>query len=154
MKYRYVNSKIGPLMLAGNKNLEQVHFPVSGEKKAPGIDWVEDNTLFPEAATQINDYFKGKLKDFNLNLDLKGTDFQKQVWRELLKIPYGTTTTYGEIAKRIKNPKASRAVGLANGKNPIPIIIPCHRVIGKDGTLTGFGGGLEAKQTLLDLEKS
>lgn len=149
-----MNSKIGPLMLAGHTTLERIRFPVKGEKKVPGKGWVEDNTIFPEAVSQLTQYFEGRLKQFNLDLQPKGTAFQKQVWQALLTIPYGTTVTYGEIAERIDNPKAFRAVGLANRSNPIPIIIPCHRVIGKNGKLTGFAGGLDIKQALLDLEKS
>ncbi|MGD9825787.1 methylated-DNA--[protein]-cysteine S-methyltransferase [Desulfobacter sp.] len=154
MKYRYIHSKIGPLMLAGNTMLEQIRFPVKGEGNAPGKGWVEDNTIFPYAVSQLVQYFEGRLKQFDLDLQPKGTDFQKQVWQELLTIPYGTTVTYGKIAEQIRNPKAFRAVGLANRCNPIPIIIPCHRVIGKNGKLTGFAGGLDIKQALLDLERS
>lgn len=154
MRYRYINSKIGPLMLAGNTALEQISFPVKGEGKAPGKGWAEDNTIFPDAVSQLSQYFEGRLKQFDLDLHPKGTDFQKQVWQALLTIPYGTTVTYGEIAEQIHNPKAFRAVGLANRCNPIPIIIPCHRVIGKNGKLTGFAGGLDIKQALLDLERS
>lgn len=141
-------------MLAGNTMLEQIRFPVKGEGNAPGKGWVEDNTIFPYAVSQLVQYFEGRLKQFDLDLQPKGTDFQKQVWQELLTIPYGTTVTYGKIAEQIRNPKAFRAVGLANRCNPIPIIIPCHRVIGKNGKLTGFAGGLDIKQALLDLERS
>jgi len=154
MRYRYINSKIGPLMLAGHTRLELIRFPVNGERKAPGTGWVEDNTIFPDAVSQLAQYFEGRLKQFDLDFQPMGTDFQKQVWQALLTIPYGTTVTYGEIAERIYNPKAFRAVGLANRSNPIPIIIPCHRVIGKNGKLTGFAGGLYIKQALLDLERS
>lgn len=154
MKYRYINSKIGPLILAGNTMLEQISFPVKGERKASENGWVEDDTIFPEAVFQLAQYFEGRLKQFDLELQPQGTDFQRQVWQALLTIPYGTTVTYGEIAKQILNPKAFRAVGLANRCNPIPIIIPCHRVIGKNGKLTGFAGGLDIKQALLDLERS
>jgi len=154
MRYRYTHSKIGPLMLAGNTALEQIRFPVKGEGKAPGKGWVEDDSIFPQAVSQLAQYFEGRLKQFDLDLQPQGTDFQKQVWQALLTIPYGTTVTYGEIAEQIHNPKAFRAVGLANRCNPIPIIIPCHRVIGKNGKLTGFAGGLDIKQALLDLERS
>ncbi len=140
-------------MLAGNTTLELIRFPVKGEKRTPGHGWIEDNTIFPDAVFQLGEYFDGRLKKFNLELQPNGTDFQKQVWQALLTIPYGTTVTYGGIAEQINNPKAFRAVGLANRCNPIPIIIPCHRVIGKNGKLTGFAGGLDIKQMLLDLEK-
>jgi methylated-DNA-[protein]-cysteine S-methyltransferase len=105
-----------------------------------------------EAERQLNDYFSGKRKSFTLKLDFKGTEFQKKVWEALLTIPFGETRSYGQIAKQIKKPAAVRAVGAANGKNPISIIAPCHRVIGSRGKLTGFAGGLEAKAFLLSLE--
>lgn len=154
MRYRYINFKIGPLMLAGHTRLELICFPVNGERKTPEIGWVEDNTIFSDAVSQLAQYFEGRLKQFDLDFQPLGTIFQKQVWQALLTIPYGTTVTYGEIAEQIHNPKAFRAVGLANRCNPIPIIIPCHRVIGKNGKLTGFAGGLDIKQALLDLERS
>lgn len=141
-------------MLAGHTRLELLRFPVNGERKAPEIGWVEDNTIFSDAVSQLSQYFEGRLKQFDLDFQPLGTVFQKQVWQALLTIPYGTTVTYGEIAEQIHNPKAFRAVGLANRCNPIPIIIPCHRVIGKNGKLTGFAGGLDIKQALLDLERS
>ncbi len=141
-------------MLAGNTALEQIRFPVKGEGKAPGKGWVEDNTIFSDAVSQLVQYFEGRLKQFDLDLQPQGTGFQRRVWQALLTIPYGATVTYGEIAEQIRNPKAFRAVGLANKCNPIPIIIPCHRVIGKNGKLTGFAGGLDIKQALLDLERS
>lgn len=141
-------------MLAGHTRLERLRFPVKGKRKKPEIGWIEDNTIFPDAVSQLTEYFDGRLKQFDLNLQPKGTEFQQQVWQALLTIPYGTTVSYGDIAEQINNPKAFRAVGLANRSNPIPIIIPCHRVIGKNGKLTGFAGGLDIKQTLLALEKS
>ena len=109
--------------------------------------------LLKKAAKQLTEYFAGKRREFDLPLDFTGTGFQKKVWAALLTIPYGETRSYGEIAKQIGNPKACRAVGMANNRNPIAIICPCHRVIGADGSLVGFGGGLPAKQFLLDLEK-
>ncbi|WP_321492638.1 methylated-DNA--[protein]-cysteine S-methyltransferase [uncultured Desulfobacter sp.] len=154
MKYRYIDSKIGPLMLAGDSKLEQVRFAIKGKKTVPEKSWVEDNTIFPDVVSQLGQYFEGRLKQFDIDLQPKGTDFQKKVWQALLAIPYGTTVSYGEIARRIENPKACRAVGMANRSNPIPIIIPCHRVIGKNGKLTGFASGLDIKQALLDLERS
>nr|WP_319492717.1 methylated-DNA--[protein]-cysteine S-methyltransferase [uncultured Desulfobacter sp.] len=152
MRYRYFHSKVGPLMLAGNTKLEFIHFPVCGKKKMPEIGWIEDNSIFQEAVFQLTEYFEGRLRQFSLDLQPNGTDFQKTVWQALVTIPYGTTATYADIAEQINNPKAFRAVGLANRSNPIPIIIPCHRVIGKNGKLTGFVGGLDIKQALLDLE--
>jgi methylated-DNA-[protein]-cysteine S-methyltransferase len=102
--------------------------------------------------TQLEEYFSGQRRDFDLELAPQGTEFQLRVWNELTRIPYGTTISYGELARRLGNPDASRAVGTANGANPIPIVVPCHRVIGADGSLTGFGGGLKAKAALLELE--
>ena len=109
---------------------------------------------FAQTKEQLNEYFQGKRNEFDLPLLMKGTDFQKQVWAELLGIPYGTTISYGELASRIGNANGSRAVGLANGRNPISVIVPCHRVIGSNGSLTGYGGGLANKLTLLRLEKA
>jgi methylated-DNA-[protein]-cysteine S-methyltransferase len=106
------------------------------------------------AVEQIDAYFAGALTEFSLPLDPAGTDFQRRVWLALADIPYGETESYGELAARVGNPKACRAVGLANGRNPIPLVLPCHRVIGANGSLTGYGGGLELKQRLLDHERS
>ncbi len=106
-----------------------------------------------DAATrQLREYFAGERREFELPLDPRGSEFQKRVWSALRNIPYGTTISYGELAHRVGQPTAARAVGAANGRNPIPIVIPCHRVIGKDGSLTGFGGGLPLKERLLELE--
>ena len=140
-------------MLAGHTRLERICFPVNKEKKLPETGWIEDNTIFPDAVSQLAQYFEGRLTQFDLDLQPKGTTFQKRVWQAVLTIPYGTTATYGQIAEQIHNPKAFRAVGLANRSNPIPIIIPCHRVIGKNGKLTGFAGGIDIKQALLHLER-
>lgn len=112
-----------------------------------------ETPVLKEAAEQLKSYFAGELKEFTLPLAPSGTDFMRQVWAALCEIPYGKTATYGEIAEKIGRPKAARAVGLANNRNPIPIFIPCHRVIGADGSLTGYRGGLEMKKILLDLEK-
>jgi O-6-methylguanine DNA methyltransferase len=131
---------------------EHRHGPEDSDQRA----WQRDETLFAEACAQITDYFAGRRTTFDLALDreaLGGTPFQTRVWQELEKIPYGATISYGELAKRIDNPAAVRAVGLANGKNPISIIVPCHRVIGANGSLTGYGGGMERKRWLLDLER-
>jgi methylated-DNA-[protein]-cysteine S-methyltransferase len=126
--------------------LNAVNAPNGYEKK--------ETPLIKKAARQFGEYFKGKRKSFNLPLTMQGTDFQMKVWNALKKIPYGKTISYGELAAMIGNPKACRAVGMANHNNPIAIIVPCHRVIGHDGSLTGYGGGLELKQQLLELEKS
>ncbi|MCG8636323.1 MAG: methylated-DNA--[protein]-cysteine S-methyltransferase [Desulfobacterales bacterium] len=154
MKYSYAESPIGKLLLYGGQCLEGLMFPKGKTRKDPEPDWVEDPDAFSRVKEQLDLYFQGKLTRFDLEMRFSGTDFQKQVWQALTRIPYGETISYGELAGRIGNPKASRAVGLANGKNPIPIIVPCHRVIGKNGKLTGFGGGLDVKAFLLDLEKN
>jgi methylated-DNA-[protein]-cysteine S-methyltransferase len=151
--YTIMKSPIGPLMLAGDeRGLRLVHFMTGRRPKSPQRDWTEDKTPFKEVVRQLEAYFDGKLKDFDLPLILDGTSFQLLVWNNLRKIPYGETVSYGQLAKRIGSPDAARAVGLANGSNPIPIIIPCHRVIGSNGDLTGFGGGLPLKKKLLALE--
>ena len=153
MSYTIMKSPIGPLMLAGDeRGLRLVHFMTGRRPKSPQRDWTEDKTPFKEVVRQLDAYFDGKLKDFELPLCLDGTAFQLLVWNNLRKIPYGETVSYGQLAKRIGSPDAARAVGLANGSNPIPIIIPCHRVIGSNGNLTGFGGGLPLKKKLLALE--
>jgi len=113
----------------------------------------QETPLIKKAARQFSEYFDGKRKTFDLPLIMRGTAFQKKVWKALQNIPYGKTVSYGEIAAKIGNPKACRAVGMANNRNPISIIVPCHRVIGHNGSLTGYGGGLELKQKLLELEK-
>jgi methylated-DNA-[protein]-cysteine S-methyltransferase len=153
-QYCFYQSPLGTLLLMGRKGIiEKVYFP-NGKKKAALDDkCVEDKLAFSEAATQLDEYFQGKRKNFELALNPEGTDFQQQVWKELQRVGYGETACYQEIAERIGNPRACRAVGMANGKNPIPIIIPCHRIIGKDGSLTGFGGGLKIKKQLLELEQ-
>lgn len=115
--------------------------------------WEPDDSAFDDAVHQLELYFAGELQEFDLDLDLVGTPFQRRVWTALLTIPYGQTRSYGEIARQIDAPGASRAVGLANGHNPIGIIVPCHRVIGANGKMTGYGGGIERKLTLLGLEK-
>jgi len=153
MSYTTMNSPIGPLLLAGDDGgLHLVHFATGRRPKSPQRDWTENRAPFKEVIRQLEAYFEGKLQDFDLPLVLNGTDFQLLVWRNLRKIPYGETVTYGQLARRIGSPDAARAVGLANGSNPIPIIIPCHRVIGSSGDLTGFGGGLPVKKKLLALE--
>ncbi len=154
MNYCYLQAPFGKLLLTGDKLLESIEFPVQGTKKKPGVGFIYNEKPFLQVLKQLKAYFKGELTKFDLEFNIQGTKFQKSVWRELETIEYGKTISYGEVAQRIGNPKAARAVGMANNKNPIPIIIPCHRVIGKDGSLTGFGGGLEIKQYLLELEKN
>jgi methylated-DNA-[protein]-cysteine S-methyltransferase len=134
------------------KALCLVSFPEGSRRREPEADWIYSEKPFAEARRQLTEYFDGKRKAFDLQLRPGGTEFQLAVLDELQKIPYGSTTSYGEIAQRIGRPKAVRAVGAANGRNPIPIIIPCHRVIGSSGDLTGFGGGIPTKEALLRLE--
>ena len=153
MQYCYFESPLGKLLLTGNDGLESLHFPRGKTRKEPQPDWIYDERLFSDALEQLEAYFNGERTQFDLKLNARGTQFQKQVWKELVTIPYGETICYGELARRIGNPSASRAVGSANGKNPISIIVPCHRVIGKNGSLTGFGGGLDVKKKLLEFEK-
>jgi len=151
--YCRFESPVGSLLLAGSKaGLALVSF--SGGKRARNVDseWYEDNSVFTEVVDQLKSYFAGERKAFDLPLVLEGTEFQKKVWTSLVAIPYGETVSYKTLAERVGSPKAVRAVGAANGANPIPIIIPCHRVIGNDGSLTGFGGGLPLKKKLLELE--
>jgi methylated-DNA-[protein]-cysteine S-methyltransferase len=146
-------SPIGELVLAGTADaLTYIGFPTGSRKANIKSHWHRSENHFAEARRQLDLYFAGKLTHFDLPLAPSGTPFQQRVWEALLEIPYGETTSYGALARKIQQPKASRAVGSANGSNPIPIIIPCHRVIGGDGTLTGFGGGLPTKRYLLQLE--
>ena len=153
MNYCYLTTPIGDLLLAGDGNiLSLVAFPDGAMRCDPEPDWIYDEAPFAAARQQLTEYFAGVRKDFDLPLSLTGTEFQLRVLDELQRIPYGATTSYGDIAARIGRPKAVRAVGAANGRNPIPIIVPCHRVIGSNGDLTGFGGGLSTKETLLRLE--
>ncbi|HSP13306.1 MAG TPA: methylated-DNA--[protein]-cysteine S-methyltransferase [Thermoanaerobaculia bacterium] len=149
MLYSYVETPIGPLLVAGDRRrLQQVRFAPSH----PDDGWERDAHAFDDVAGQLAEYFAGKRRTFDVDLDLSGTPFQLEVWSALQRIPYGEVRSYGEIARAIKRPKAVRAVGAANGANPIPIIVPCHRVIGSNGSLTGFGGGLDVKRRLLELE--
>jgi methylated-DNA-[protein]-cysteine S-methyltransferase len=149
--YCYVESPIGRLLLTSDGTaLTGLYMEPSRELRS--IDgWVEDVAVAPLSAAvrQLTEYFAGTRREFDLPLRLQGTTFQTRVWRELTEIPYGQTWSYGMLAKRIDKPSASRAVGLANGRNPISILVPCHRVIGADGSLTGYGGGLERKRWLL-----
>lgn len=153
MYYCYIESPIGDLLLAGDDDaLTMIGFPEGPMRREPESDWTHNDKPFAEATRQLTEYFAGERHEFDLPLRLNGTEFQLLVLDELQRIPYGETTSYGDIAKRIGRPKAVRAVGAANGRNPIPIVVPCHRVIGSGGALTGFGGGLDTKKALLQLE--
>jgi methylated-DNA-[protein]-cysteine S-methyltransferase len=153
-EWTVVATPVGEMMVVGDDDaVHFVHLPGSfvGGAFDPGRSGTPDAVT--EAVKQIDAYFTGALVEFSLPLNPAGTAFQRQVWLALADIPYGATESYGELAARIGNPKACRAVGLANGRNPIPLVLPCHRVIGADGSLTGYGGGLELKKRLLDHER-
>lgn len=154
LQSRVIDSPVGPLTLAGT-NSRVRHLRMVDQTYEPSREgWDPDEDAFADAVAQLGAYFAGDLREFDLELDMIGTDFQRRVWTALLTIPYGETRTYGEIAQQIGSPGASRAVGLANGHNPVGIIVPCHRVIGANGSLTGYGGGLDRKRQLLDMERN
>ncbi|MEQ8207018.1 MAG: methylated-DNA--[protein]-cysteine S-methyltransferase [Woeseia sp.] len=153
MYYCYLTTPIGDLLLAGDaEGLHVLSFPEGPKRRDPDPEWIFSEAPFSDARTQLLEYFAGTRKVFDLLLAPSGTEFQLAVLAELQAIPYGATVSYADIARRVGRPKAVRAVGAANGRNPIAIIIPCHRVIGSNGKLTGFGGGLPAKEALLRLE--
>jgi len=152
-EYTYTKTPIGRLLLHGDeRGLAGILFSKNGKAAEPQSGWRRSSAPFIAASHQLAAYFAGELREFDLPLRPAGTPFQLETWRELQRIPYGQTISYGELARRIWRPKASRAVGAANGRNPLPIVVPCHRVIGSDGKLTGFGGGLDTKRYLLELE--
>ena len=153
MDYRYLDTPVGRLLLAREeRDLRLINFQ---RRRLPRPDprWHESPDAFDDVVSQLTEYFAGQRQRFELPLAPEGTPFQQRVWRELQDIPYGVTISYGQLAARIGQPTASRAVGLANGSNPLAIVIPCHRVIGANGTLTGYGGGLPIKERLLALER-
>ncbi|MEM7563101.1 MAG: methylated-DNA--[protein]-cysteine S-methyltransferase [Pseudomonadota bacterium] len=148
-----IDSPIGNLLLAGDEPyLKIIGFPEGKGQVTPEKDWLQSDECFAEAETQLLQYLNGERKEFELTLSPSGTEFQLSVLDALLTIPCGETRSYQQIANQIGRPRAVRAVGAANGRNPLPIVIPCHRVIGADGSLTGFGGGMETKEFLLKLE--
>ncbi len=141
---------IGHLLLVGtDRGLSRIDFPAGKRERVPEPSWIEDDAGLAEVRKQLTAWFAGELRLFDLSLDANGTDFQCAVWNALRTIPFGETRSYGDIANRIGRPSASRAVGAANGANPLPIVVPCHRVIGTNGSLTGFSGGMETKRWLL-----
>jgi methylated-DNA-[protein]-cysteine S-methyltransferase len=153
MVHRTIDTPVGPLLLAADASgLRLLAFAGGGRAPAVSPDWQPDHGELDGLVAELGAYFTGRLKVFSMPLAPQGTPFQRAVWSELQRIPYGETVSYGELARRLGNPKAVRAVGTANGSNPIAIIIPCHRVIGSNGSLVGYGGGLPIKQTLLALE--
>ncbi|MGO2118943.1 MAG: methylated-DNA--[protein]-cysteine S-methyltransferase [Fusobacterium sp.] len=156
MYYTRIKTHMCNIILVGNETgLLYLHLETQDGKRKFKLDkkWKYNNNFFKETIREIEEYFQGKRKEFTIKLSPIGTNYQKIVWKELKKIPYGKLNTYKEIAEKIGNPKATRAVGMANNKNPLPIIIPCHRVIGTNGKLTGFARGLEIKSKLINFEK-
>lgn len=152
LRTRTVDTPIGPVTLAGDDRLR--HLVMRDQAHAPDrAGWRPDPTAFDDVAEQLAAYFAGELRSFDVAFELRGTDFQRTVWRGLCDIPYGETWSYAELAAHIGRPTAMRAVGAANGRNPVSIIVPCHRVIGADGSLTGYGGGVDTKRVLLELER-
>jgi methylated-DNA-[protein]-cysteine S-methyltransferase len=152
--YTTVESPIGELLLLGDGEVLRGLYMQAGRRPIrirPA--WERDASAFPEAREQLAQYFAGERTSFDLPMQLDGSVFQRTVWHALTEIPYGQTISYGELARRIDRPDLARAVGTANGQNPIAVVVPCHRVIGSDGKLVGYGGGLENKRLLLDLEQ-
>lgn len=154
-RHTVIGSPVGELLLVGDGEALSGLFMLPDAKYVPeiGADWVRDDDAFDAVTRQLDEYFAGGRREFDLRLAPRGTDFQRRVWRELTTIPYGRTTSYGAMADALGSPTASRAVGAANGRNPISIIVPCHRVIASTGALTGYAGGLDKKQHLLALER-
>jgi methylated-DNA-[protein]-cysteine S-methyltransferase len=153
MRYCEISTPAGRLLLAGDgRGLRRISFQDGPHRLTIPAGWERTETPFGHAIAQLAAYFSGVLRRFEITVALEGTPFQREVRAALTEIPYGETVSYGELTRRLGRPHAARAVGVANGANPIPIVIPCHRVIGTDGSLTGFGGGLPIKRMLLDLE--
>jgi methylated-DNA-[protein]-cysteine S-methyltransferase len=151
--YTRMDSPIGELLLVGDgRALHGLHMQEGRTAASVHPEWRPADEPFAGVRRQLSEYFDGERDEFDVPLAMTGTPFQRRVWQALQRIPYGETTTYGELARRLGRPSASRAVGLANGRNPIAVIVPCHRVIGSDGSLTGYGGGVERKRLLLELE--
>ncbi len=163
-KYAFLETGFFRLLVISNQNsITEIRFVKPGninrilrdiENKNPGTILKNDPAALAGPLNELKDYFAGRLRKFKSPIDPQGTPFQKKVWKELLRIPYGESASYGEVAAKIGNPKACRAVGMANNKNPIPVIIPCHRVIGKDGSLVGYGSGIGIKRRMLEIEKT
>ena len=155
LAYKFFESPVGRLKLvASDKGLVAVLWQNDRPERVPLTELVEDEKqkVLVDTERQLDEYFAGKRREFSLPLDMRGTRFQRDVWEALLAIPFGETRSYGELAKKLGSPAASRAVGAANGRNPISIVVPCHRVIGASGKLTGFAGGLDLKARLLEIE--
>lgn len=153
MRYTYLNSPLGRLLVTRDRvGITGLYLPDGKHAKAVDPAWTRDDGAFDDVGAQLEEYFTGARQDFDLSLNPSGSAFQLRVWHQLRSIPYGTTTSYGRLAAELDPPGFSRAVGSANGRNPISIIVPCHRVVGADGSLTGYGGGLPAKRWLLEHE--
>ena len=154
MKYTMMDTMVGRIVMAGDdEGLKRISFQKGRKTVIVENNWENDPSFFKNTVDQLRAYFVGELKKFDLKLAPEGTVFQKSVWKALMKIPYGHTASYKDIAVAVENPKAVRAVGGANGRNPLPIVIPCHRVINADGGLGGYSSGLDIKKRLLRLEK-
>jgi methylated-DNA-[protein]-cysteine S-methyltransferase len=154
MYYSYLTSPLGTLLIAGDSaGLRHIHFQRGPHQGWPAPDWREDRRPFSAALSQLEAYFAGTLRQFSLALAPQGTPFQHAVWRALQDIPYGETVSYGALARQLGKPQAARAVGAANGQNPLAVVIPCHRVISSTGKLIGYAGGLDVKQALLAFER-
>jgi methylated-DNA-[protein]-cysteine S-methyltransferase len=156
LAYKIIESPVGKLKLvASDQALVAVLWEKDGPRRVPLSELVADDRhpVLVKAKRQLDEYFSGKRKKFSVALEMRGTPFQKDVWEALIAIPFGETRSYGQLAKQLGNPRATRAVGAANGRNPVSIIVPCHRVIGSSGKLTGFAGGLAVKAQLLNLER-
>jgi methylated-DNA-[protein]-cysteine S-methyltransferase len=154
-RYTYIDSPLGDLLaVRDDVGLTGLYLPTGKHPVSVRPEWTRDDAAFDDVRTQLDEYFAGTRQEFDLHLNAAGTAFQKRVWAALVEIPYGETSSYGKTAAAVGAPEAARAVGLANGQNPISIVVPCHRVIGADGSLTGYGGGLDAKRWLLSHEAS
>jgi methylated-DNA-[protein]-cysteine S-methyltransferase len=153
MKYTYIDSPIGRLQVTRDEGgVTGLDLPTARYPRQIRDDWERDDAAFDDVRAQLSEYFAGTRQQFDLPLNARGNAFQHAVWQVLTEIPYGETTSYGKVAAAVGHPDGARAVGVANGQNPIPIIVPCHRVIGADGSLIGYGGGLSTKRWLLDHE--
>jgi methylated-DNA-[protein]-cysteine S-methyltransferase len=153
MLYTTIESPLGPLLAVGDgRALHGLHMQEGRKQIAVRAGWQTAYEPFAQVRRQLAEYFEGRRREFDVRLSLHGSPFQRRVWDALREIPYGETISYGELARRVGVPSAARAVGVANGHNPVAVIVPCHRVIGADGSLTGYGGGLGRKRLLLELE--
>jgi len=152
--YTIMNSPLGRILVARNADgLTRINFQDGTEAISPQAGWREQAAALVNATAQLEAYFRGELRQFEIPLAPEGTAFQRQVWQAMKAIPYGQTITYAELARQVGRPQAARAVGGASSRNPLPVVVPCHRVVGSDGSLTGYAGGLHLKQALLDLER-